>query len=109
MKPTNVLSNIFTYFDRATIGVLKYISRRSISKFERMFWVFCIAATLVSSIFLINQAIDKFMARKITIKLSDERLSVSEVPFPSISICPEVMMSQSDFLTIFPKTNRNIE
>lgn len=101
MKGENILNNIFTYCDRATIGVLKYITRRSLSKFERVFWIICIVLTIISSVWLINESVNKFLARKITIKISDERFEVGYVPFPAISICPEVIMSEIDFSTVF--------
>lgn len=107
MKKSNILNNIFTYCDRATIGVLKYISRRSLTKFERIFWILCIAVTLVGSVFLIKEAVSNFLARKITIKISDERIGVGEIPFASLSICPEVEMSEKEFSRIYSKIGKN--
>lgn len=78
----------------------QYISRKKISKIERIFWCVCILLTVVISIFLINQAIGKFLERKIGIKLSDERHGVVNVPFPAITICPEVLFNES-FLESF--------
>jgi Amiloride-sensitive sodium channel len=53
--------------------------------------------TVILSIFLINEAIKKFLDPKIGIKISDERQGVIQIPFPAISICPEVLFDENIF------------
>lgn len=96
MKPIKVLNNIFTYCDKATIGVLKYISRRTLSNFERTFWTLCIIFSLVACVILVKDAIEKFLDHKFAFKISDKRSAVSEVPFPAFAICPELLISEND-------------
>ena len=91
-----IKSRILLYCDRATIGVLKYISRRTQTRLERCFWILCILVSLISSVFLINEAIEKFREQKIVIKLSEKRRNISEIPFPALSICPEVLITEDD-------------
>lgn len=90
------INNILTYCDKATIGVLKYISRRTLSRFERSFWIMCILFSIFTSVFLIKEAIEKFLAHKVAFKMSDKRHKISEVPFPAVAICPELLISQDD-------------
>lgn len=97
MKASTILNNIFAYCDKATIGVLKYISRRSLSKLERIFWILCIVVALITSFFLINEVIEKFLEHKIAIKISEKQKSVEEIPFPAISICPELLISEESY------------
>lgn len=98
MKRNKVLQNIFSYCDRATIGVLKYISRKSLTKVERIFWIVCMIFVVISSIFLIDEAVDKFLAHKVAVKISDKRHDVSEIPFPALSICPELLVSNNSLV-----------
>lgn len=53
--------------------------------------------TVITSVFLINEAVEKFMEPKVGIKLSDERREISEIPFPAFSVCPEVLFNKSVF------------
>lgn len=101
MNPKSFLNNILTYCDQATIGVLKYISRTTLSKFERLFWIICILITCFGSVYLIKEALNQFLAKKINVKISDERFSVKEIHFPAISICPEVLMSEERLEEVF--------
>lgn len=51
--------------------------------------------TLIASVFLINEAVEKFLARKIAIKISDKPYEISTVPFPAMSICPELLITEA--------------
>lgn len=53
-------------------------------------------ATLISSIFLVNGAVEKFLERKVAIRISDKRHDVGEIPFPAITFCPELMISEEN-------------
>lgn len=57
----------------------------------------CVLITLIGSIFLINEAVQKFRARKIAIKISDVPHEIGSVPFPAITICPELLITDSLF------------
>lgn len=96
-----VLKNILEYCDDATIGVLKYISRRSSSKLGRIFWLLCVFIAFVCSIFLIEEGFKKFLKHKIAIKLSDNQNKVSEIPFPALTICPETILPDVEYSEIF--------
>lgn len=109
MKSFKILDNIKSYCDKASIGVLKYMSRRTMSKSERIFWVFCIIFSLLGSIFLIKETIEKFLAHKVSFKISDKRYEVTTVPFPAIAICPELLISQSDVDKLSLKAHEQLQ
>jgi Amiloride-sensitive sodium channel len=39
--------------------------------------------------YLMSLLVEKFMAKKIVIEFNDKHRHVSEIPYPSFSICPE--------------------
>lgn len=45
----------------------------------------------------------KFMSNKIVIRLSDKQFSVADIPFPSISFCPEISFFEFDLIELLEK------
>ena len=54
-------------------------------------------------ILLIRQTTDKFVTDQIVIKLLEKRVSIGEIPFPAVTICPEVLDLNTTFKSISTK------
>jgi Amiloride-sensitive sodium channel len=83
------------FFDISSIHGLKYIGSSAVSQLDRIFWVFSTLLAFLLSVFLVYQTSTKFMSEKVVIKLAQRQYSISEIPFPSISICPETFIGDN--------------
>lgn len=53
--------------------------------------------TIIASIYLVNEAVQKYLERKTGIRISEKLSKVGEIPFPAVSICPELLIDASMF------------
>ena len=103
------------YFDVSSIGVLQYLSQKSLKKSERfwsnesnlmasiyifvfrMFWMFCVIVSLLLCGYLVIESSEKFLEKKIVIGLSSKQRHISEIPHPAIALCFEVLRQFDGF------------
>lgn len=58
----------------------------------RIFWIFSLCVSSLTFILLISKTTEKFLTNQIVIKLSKQQYSVGNIPFPAVSICPDVAL-----------------
>lgn len=96
------------YFEVSSIGVLQYLSQKSLKKSERfdksvkfkrksifllisrVFWIFCVIISLLLCGYLVVESFEKFSEKKIVIELSNNQRHISEIPHPAIALCFDV-------------------
>jgi Amiloride-sensitive sodium channel len=54
-------------------------------------WVFVMILATILFYFLIAETTEKFLSDHIVIKLFEKRLAIGEIPFPAVTLCPEVI------------------
>jgi Amiloride-sensitive sodium channel len=59
--------------------------------FSRTFWILALILSSTMFCLLMHETTEKFVSEQIVIRLSENRLSVDEVPFPAVTLCPEVV------------------
>lgn len=79
----NPKSHIIERFKK-TSNLLRF----SYQKFYRLFWIFSLAVSLIFTALLIFELIENLMKNPIVFLLDDKPFRVSEINFPSVTLCP---------------------
>lgn len=62
---------------------------------DRIFWAFSASVAFVVLIFLLFGITSKYLSDRIVIKLSEQERVVTDITFPSLTICPEVLITEN--------------
>lgn len=73
-------------------------------KYFRIFWIFSLTLAAILFFVMIQQTTSKFFSEKIIIELSKVEHSIVDVPFPAVTVCPELLDSP-----LFDVLNNSLE
>ncbi|KAL3273928.1 hypothetical protein HHI36_015353 [Cryptolaemus montrouzieri] len=81
------------FCEMSSIQGLSYIVK-DISLFERLWWLLVLMLSLSGSIYMIREIFDKLKTSPVLVSLATNEMSISEIPFPAVTICPETKISR---------------
>ncbi|GBP37392.1 Pickpocket protein 28 [Eumeta japonica] len=97
--------NVFREFnENTTLHGLKYLTERDLTIFERVFWLVMFLISLVLCCWLMNNVWWKWQDTPIIISFHEKLVPVWQVPFPSVTICPQMKARAS----VYNYTEKNI-
>ncbi|KAL7031155.1 hypothetical protein ACKWTF_006917 [Chironomus riparius] len=79
------------YFEISTIHGLVYITKRH-HIIERIFWIITIITSVICTSILIIELFVKLWNFPIVTYISDQSVSVSEIHFPAVTVCPRIIL-----------------
>lgn len=65
--------------------------------YYRVCWIFIFILSLAVCIGVINQTYEKWQNSPLIVNFASEENNIYEIPFPAVTICPEVKISRSLF------------
>ncbi|XP_055858324.1 pickpocket protein 28-like [Episyrphus balteatus] len=77
------------YLNDTTIHGLKYMGDQKRPVLERIVWVFALLGSILICVYLITNILDKRNNTPVIVHFEEELTAVWEIPFPSVTICPE--------------------
>ncbi|XP_073943321.1 pickpocket protein 28-like isoform X1 [Choristoneura fumiferana] len=85
------------FAQNTTLHGLRYIAERRLSFTEKLFWIVAFVISLSMCVLLIWNVWVKWRTSPVIVTLSEQLVSVGEVPFPSITICPQLKLKRSAY------------
>ncbi|KAL4713277.1 hypothetical protein ACJJTC_018625, partial [Scirpophaga incertulas] len=111
------LKEVFLDFaNNTTLHGLKYITKAGLRIVERLFWLMIFITSVSMSLYFIYCTWWKWRTSPIIVSFSEKYVPVEMIPFPSVTICPQVKFKQSRFnytnvfmlyKSIFPNPDEN--
>ncbi|XP_055840678.1 pickpocket protein 28-like [Episyrphus balteatus] len=80
---------IIEYFQESTINGLKYIIKENQPALDRIIWLLAVIISISMCLILIGNLMEERTNNPIIVAFNEKVTSVSEIPFPSVTICPE--------------------
>ncbi|KAK9709713.1 Amiloride-sensitive sodium channel [Popillia japonica] len=91
-KPKINYSSIRQYFEDCTRHTkwhgVKVIGEANRTLLERLMWCVALVISVVICSYFINKAYQKWQQTPIIMKIYDKQISIDEIPFPAVTICP---------------------
>ncbi|KAK4873970.1 hypothetical protein RN001_013330 [Aquatica leii] len=78
------------YCSATSIHGTQYLGERGRSLIERLFWILVITAVSTLCVILIVKTYKKWVTSPVIVTFATTETPISNIPFPSITICPEV-------------------
>ncbi|KAJ2952351.1 hypothetical protein O0L34_g4636 [Tuta absoluta] len=92
-----MLELLYEYAKNTTLHGLGYIVEKGLHYVERVFWFVTFFLSLAMCFLLIRNVWAKWITSPVIVSFSEKFVSVGDVPFPSITICPEQKVNTSVF------------
>lgn len=83
------------YAKNSTLHGLRYIAEKGLTIIEKLFWVFTFVVSIILCSFLIKNVYMKWKESPVIVTVSERLVSVGEIPFPSVTICPQIKSKAS--------------
>ncbi|RZC36787.1 ASC domain containing protein [Asbolus verrucosus] len=97
----NFRKNVYDYFNEfsnnTSIHGLKWMCERRRSVIERLWWFILFCISLYFCVILIINTWTKWQKSRIMISFAQSPVPVWEVPFPAVTVCPEMKIRQSKY------------
>ncbi|GBP37390.1 Pickpocket protein 28 [Eumeta japonica] len=91
-------AHVFRDFNaNTTLHGLKYLSERGLTVFERVFWLLTFLLSLILCFSLIYNVWYKWQNSPVIVSFSEKMIPVWQVPFPSVTICPQAKIRASAY------------
>ncbi|XP_052753507.1 pickpocket protein 28-like [Galleria mellonella] len=78
------------YAKNTTLHGLRYLAEKSLSVVEKLFWLVTFLLSVILCFLLIRNVWIKWQTSPVIVSFSEKFVPVEMVPFPSITICPEI-------------------
>ncbi|KAJ8727775.1 hypothetical protein PYW07_001894 [Mythimna separata] len=88
---------MYDYANNTTLHGLPYVTRTGLTLIEKIFWFVTFVASVSMCLFLISKVWYKWKTSPVIVTVSEQLVSVNEMPFPSITICPQSKCKQSKY------------
>lgn len=85
------------YARNSTLHGLRYVAERRLPVFEKIFWLVTFVASLSMCSYHISNVYVKWQTSPVIVTVSEKLVPVSEVPFPSVTICPQIKSKATVF------------
>ncbi|XP_063377653.1 pickpocket protein 28-like [Cydia fagiglandana] len=94
-KRRKAVKLIQEYAENSSLHGLKYIAEKGRTFVEKIFWVATFLVSISLCLILIKNVWIKWQTSPVIVALSEQLVSVGEVPFPSVTICPQIKAKRS--------------
>lgn len=95
-------NNLRQYLLNSTLHGLRYVGDVTITIFERFFFALAFIIVLFLSAYFISNVYQKWSASPVIIALSAVSTSISDIPFPAVTICSMNQAKESKVKDIVP-------
>lgn len=85
-----IIDLFLDYAKNSTLHGLRYITDKGLTTIEKLFWMSTFVISIILCSFLIKNVYVKWKTSPVIVTVSERFISVSEVPFPSVTICPQI-------------------
>ncbi|KOB76548.1 Gonad-specific amiloride-sensitive sodium channel 1 [Operophtera brumata] len=85
-----ILDLFLDYAKNSTLHGLRYITEKGLTTIEKLFWISTFVISVIFCSFLIKNVYVKWKTSPVIVTVSERLVSVGEVPFPSVTICPQI-------------------
>ncbi|XP_028171112.1 pickpocket protein 28-like [Ostrinia furnacalis] len=93
-----LLKELFLDFAKnTTLHGLRYTTEKGLQVIEKVFWLITFHASVCISFYFIYEAWWKWSTSPVIVSFNQKFISVDEIPFPSVTVCPEMKFKQSVF------------
>lgn len=93
-RPTNAVVRVFTEFtERSSIHGVQYLGEKKLHWSERFWWIMSLAISVIVCSYFIHQVWMKLTP--VVITFNEEATHVSDIEFPTITICNELKILPS--------------
>lgn len=103
-KSSYSTNNLRQYLLNSTLHGLRYVGDVTITIFERFFFALAFVIVLVLSAYFISNVYQKWSASPVIVALSAVSTSISDIPFPAVTICNMNQAKESKVKHITPNT-----
>ncbi|XP_061710716.1 pickpocket protein 28-like [Cydia pomonella] len=84
-----IIELFLDFAKNTTLHGLRYITEVGLTVIEKVFWVLTFLASVVLCFILIERVWHKWWYSPVIVSFNEKLVPVGEVPFPSITICPQ--------------------
>lgn len=88
-----LFSNKFPKITKWILFFMLSVKMKSRSNIFRLWWLVIFILCVSGSVFMIYQICDKWTTTPVLVSLATNEKSISEIPFPAVTICPESRIS----------------
>ncbi|KAJ0178602.1 hypothetical protein K1T71_005377 [Dendrolimus kikuchii] len=93
-----ILWELLYEFSRSTtLHGLRYITEQGLSITEKVFWFITFMTSVCMCSYLIYNVYDKWQSTPVIVTISEDLVPVTNIPFPSVTICPQTKCRSSEF------------
>lgn len=85
------------YAKNSTLHGLRYITEKGLKTVEKLFWIITFVVSACFCSYLIFNVYHKWKTSPVIVTVSERLVSVGEVPFPSVTICPQIKCRASKY------------
>ncbi|KAG4076245.1 hypothetical protein HA402_014794 [Bradysia odoriphaga] len=96
------------YCKTSSVHCIKYITEPQLHWIERIWWIVTMIVCVIGSIIVSKEVYNKWQKSPVIVSFAEKYTRVSEIPFPSVTICPETK-ARSSILNFTQLYNRWIE
>ncbi|XP_075972068.1 pickpocket protein 28-like [Anticarsia gemmatalis] len=80
----------YDYANNTTLHGLSYTTKKELTLIEKTFWLVTFIASLCICAYQIQNVFIKWKTSPVIVSFSEHLVPVSKVPFPAVTICPQV-------------------
>ncbi|KAM7346051.1 pickpocket protein 28-like [Cochliomyia hominivorax] len=85
------------YSKKSSISGINYIFEEHRPFYEKFFWLLVLLLSFYLAIFLMIDTYTKWLSSPIILVFSETLIPIHKIPFPTITICPEIKMDKTTF------------
>ncbi|XP_059047782.1 pickpocket protein 28-like [Achroia grisella] len=85
-----VKSLLLDYAKNTTLHGLRYVTQKGLSIAEKLFWLLTFTLSVALCFYLISNVWMKWQSSPVIVSFSEKFVPVEMVPFPSVTICPDI-------------------
>lgn len=91
-----MISYLKNYCNETTLHGFKYFTDGRTHRVEKIFWLLSLLASLISCVFLIAKLTTEVRKTPIVTVISNDPVSIGNIPFPAITFCQEMKFQEND-------------
>lgn len=94
MEPDQI---VHEYCENTTIYGLKYLGNPNRPRIEKLWWIISMIGSLVVCGYFMCDSYNKWKTAAFIISFNDTYTPIEEIPFPSVTVCPEIKSKKKEF------------
>ncbi|KAI5638681.1 amiloride-sensitive sodium channel domain-containing protein [Phthorimaea operculella] len=92
-----IVELLHDYAQNSTLHGLRYIVDRGLNLFDKIFWLLTFLLSIGMCFYLMSNVWIKWKTSPVIVSVNEKYVPVGDVPFPSITICPQLKCKASVF------------